>query len=104
MTDTPFSSPELLEYLARGLVDDPDQVKVAGTFKSPINGYFTGLADPGANKFGLLHYTAADTSGQGGTSVMVLWLVNTGMPPAPADKLDARDTDILLNWCSKPLP
>lgn len=28
MNDTPFSSRELLEYLARGLVDDPDQVKV----------------------------------------------------------------------------
>ncbi len=28
MTDTPLSSRELLEYLARGLVDDPDQVKV----------------------------------------------------------------------------
>jgi predicted RNA-binding protein YlqC (UPF0109 family) len=28
LTDTPFSSRELLEYLARGLVDDPDQVKV----------------------------------------------------------------------------
>ncbi len=28
MTDTPFESRELLEYLARGLVDDPDQVKV----------------------------------------------------------------------------
>jgi predicted RNA-binding protein YlqC (UPF0109 family) len=28
LTDTPLSSRELLEYLARGLVDDPDQVKV----------------------------------------------------------------------------
>jgi predicted RNA-binding protein YlqC (UPF0109 family) len=28
LTDTPFESRELLEYLARGLVDDPDQVKV----------------------------------------------------------------------------
>jgi predicted RNA-binding protein YlqC (UPF0109 family) len=28
LTDTPFSSRELLEYLARGLVDDPDEVKV----------------------------------------------------------------------------
>ncbi len=28
MSDTPRSSRELLEYLARGLVDDPDQVKV----------------------------------------------------------------------------
>ena len=28
MTETDFSSRELLEYLARGLVDDPDQVKV----------------------------------------------------------------------------
>jgi hypothetical protein len=28
LTDTTFSSRELLEYLARGLVDDPDQVKV----------------------------------------------------------------------------
>ncbi len=28
MTDGPFESRELLEYLARGLVDDPDQVKV----------------------------------------------------------------------------
>ncbi len=28
MTETAFSTRELLEYLARGLVDDPDQVKV----------------------------------------------------------------------------
>ena len=28
MTETTFSTRELLEYLARGLVDDPDQVKV----------------------------------------------------------------------------
>jgi len=28
LTDAPFESRELLEYLARGLVDDPDQVKV----------------------------------------------------------------------------
>jgi predicted RNA-binding protein YlqC (UPF0109 family) len=28
LTDGPFESRELLEYLARGLVDDPDQVKV----------------------------------------------------------------------------
>ena len=28
MTETTFSSRDLLEYLARGLVDDPDQVKV----------------------------------------------------------------------------
>ncbi len=28
MTESSFSSRELLEYLARGLVDDPDHVKV----------------------------------------------------------------------------
>jgi len=28
LTETTFSSRDLLEYLARGLVDDPDQVKV----------------------------------------------------------------------------
>jgi predicted RNA-binding protein YlqC (UPF0109 family) len=28
LTETTFSTRELLEYLARGLVDDPDQVKV----------------------------------------------------------------------------
>ena len=28
MSETPFSSLELLEYLARGLVDDPDKVTV----------------------------------------------------------------------------
>jgi predicted RNA-binding protein YlqC (UPF0109 family) len=28
LSDTPITSKELLEYLARGLVDDPDQVSV----------------------------------------------------------------------------
>jgi hypothetical protein len=77
---------------------DPDMSPSFPFKGAPTNGYFTQLADPGAGKYGALHYTGTLTP------YMKMFLVDIGMPPPPSDRLDNRDIDMLLDWCANPLP
>ena len=78
------------------LNSDPDSAKVLGVL-APVNGNFTLLHDTG-NQFGLLHYTAATTTG-----VALMGTFLPMMPPSPAPKLTSWEHDLLIKWVNNPI-
>jgi hypothetical protein len=81
---------------------DPYEVAISTGQKAAINGNFTALADQNG-KHGLMFYTGTPNT-QSGWDTMHTYLVQIGMPPPPSNKLDDWSTEMLLRWCSKPLP